>query len=155
MSADGHRCGETRGLQFDHIVPIAQGGTTSESNLRMLCAAHNRHEADRLLGKDNVAAIRERRARAATLAAEAKAREVQRQEAREETPAEAPAPPTPLQDTIAALAALGFKLADARWAANQTESASDEPLGERVKRAIQLLSGPIMERSARWARATT
>lgn len=151
VGADGHRCGETRGLQFDHIVPIALGGATSASNLRMLCAAHNRFEADRLLGKDNVAAIRERRGRAAALAAEAKAREAKRQEEREE----APVPPTPLQDTIAALAALGFRIADARWAANQTESPNDEPIGERVKRAIRLLSGPIMERSARWAKATT
>ncbi|MFN8588410.1 MAG: HNH endonuclease signature motif containing protein [Candidatus Eisenbacteria bacterium] len=38
VGAEGHRCGETRGLQFDHIVPLALGGTTSAGNLRMLCA---------------------------------------------------------------------------------------------------------------------
>ena len=152
IGTDGHRCGETRGLQFDHIVPVALGGSTCAENLRLLCAAHNRFEADRLLGKDNVAAIRDRRNRAEALAQAAKEKEEQRSEERAEQ--EAPAPPTPLQDTIAALVSLGFNRSDARYAANMTESPTEEPLGERVKRAIQLLSAPIMERSARWAKAT-
>ncbi len=153
VGADGHRCGETRGLQFDHIVPVALGGTTSAENLRMLCAAHNRYEADRLLGAEQVAAIRERRAHATTLAEAAKRREEERQEQRQQDPE--PPPPTPEQDTVAALVALGFRASDARDAARRTESASDEPLGEREKRAIRMLSGPVLERSARWARTTS
>lgn len=44
------RCGETRGLEIDHIVPWARGGNSDEENLRLLCRAHNLTEAVRLLG---------------------------------------------------------------------------------------------------------
>ena len=51
LSADTHkRCGSKFALQYDHIVPIAQGGPTMEANLRLLCAAHNQFEAVRVLG---------------------------------------------------------------------------------------------------------
>jgi len=46
----GRRCGATRGLHIDHIVPYARGGTNTANNLRLLCAKHNRLEAERLLG---------------------------------------------------------------------------------------------------------
>ena len=150
VSADGHRCGETRGLQFDHVVPMAEGGATNAENLRLLCPAHNRHEAERLLGADRVSAMRERRERAQALEAAAKQREEQRQAERE---AEA-AQPSPTEDIIAALQSLGFTKHLARYAANLTESPTEEPIGDRLKRAIQVLSGPILQRSARWARAT-
>ena len=34
-------CGTRRGLQFDHIVPVARGGRTTPDNLRLLCFACN------------------------------------------------------------------------------------------------------------------
>jgi hypothetical protein len=37
-----HRCGSRHGLQVDHIIPFAEGGTHDPSNLRLLCGAHNR-----------------------------------------------------------------------------------------------------------------
>ncbi len=47
----GHRCECRDGLQFDHVQPVARGGTGgSATNIRLLCAAHNRHEADRAYG---------------------------------------------------------------------------------------------------------
>jgi 5-methylcytosine-specific restriction endonuclease McrA len=46
----GRKCGSTSGLQVDHIVPLARGGTAALGNLRLLCAWHNRLEAERLLG---------------------------------------------------------------------------------------------------------
>ncbi len=39
------RCSETRFLQFDHIHPFALGGETRATNLRLLCANHNRARA--------------------------------------------------------------------------------------------------------------
>jgi hypothetical protein len=51
VSPDGRRCDATRYLQVDHIVPVAQGGTADRANLRVLCAPHNRLEAERLLGE--------------------------------------------------------------------------------------------------------
>src|SRR5262245_51593943 len=50
LSKDGHRCTATVGLQVDHIQPIARGGTSTIENLRLLCAQHNRHAAERLMG---------------------------------------------------------------------------------------------------------
>jgi hypothetical protein len=36
-------CGETRGVDIDHIVPRSQGGSNDIENLRVLCRAHNRN----------------------------------------------------------------------------------------------------------------
>jgi 5-methylcytosine-specific restriction endonuclease McrA len=49
----GKRCASTTALQVDHIKPFARGGTSSPDNLRLLCAYHNRLEAERLLGPIN------------------------------------------------------------------------------------------------------
>jgi len=50
VAADGTRCQCTKGLQVDHIKPFANGGTHDPSNLRLLCGAHNRREAERTMG---------------------------------------------------------------------------------------------------------
>jgi 5-methylcytosine-specific restriction endonuclease McrA len=42
---DGGRCavcGSTFELQFDHVIPVAMGGATSEQNLQVLCGSCNR-----------------------------------------------------------------------------------------------------------------
>ena len=51
VGAEGHRCRSTVTLQVDHRIPVASGGTSIPSNLRLLCAQHNRLEAVRLLGE--------------------------------------------------------------------------------------------------------
>ncbi|MDH5271124.1 MAG: HNH endonuclease [Candidatus Krumholzibacteria bacterium] len=48
VGANGRVCGSKRGLQFDHVVPVARGGGATADNLRLLCAYHNRLEAARL-----------------------------------------------------------------------------------------------------------
>ncbi len=47
----GRRCESRRGLELDHILPLAAGGTSSASNLRLLCRAHNQAERRRILGE--------------------------------------------------------------------------------------------------------
>jgi hypothetical protein len=37
-------CGSTFDLQYDHIIPVALGGATSEQNLQLLCAGCNREK---------------------------------------------------------------------------------------------------------------
>jgi hypothetical protein len=59
LGTDGHRCGETRQLEIDHITPVAMGGEATLENLRVLCRAHNQYEAERLFGKEHVQRKRE------------------------------------------------------------------------------------------------
>ena len=49
---DGTRCDSRTGLQIDHMRPFAAGGTHDRSNLRLLCAAHNRRAAERVFGEE-------------------------------------------------------------------------------------------------------
>ena len=53
VSPDGQRCDAARFLQVDHIQPVARGGGATVGNLRLLCAHHNRLEAERLMGVRN------------------------------------------------------------------------------------------------------
>jgi hypothetical protein len=48
---DGGKCAECGGtfdLQYDHIIPVALGGATSEQNLQLLCAVCNRDKGANL-----------------------------------------------------------------------------------------------------------
>ena len=47
---NGRRCNSTYNLQIDHIKPWALGGANEATNLRVLCAAHNRHQARKTFG---------------------------------------------------------------------------------------------------------
>jgi 5-methylcytosine-specific restriction endonuclease McrA len=51
VANDGTRCESRHGVQVDHIRPYALGGTHEPSNLRLLCAAHNRRAAELTLGE--------------------------------------------------------------------------------------------------------
>jgi 5-methylcytosine-specific restriction endonuclease McrA len=51
VARDGTRCGSIRSLQIDHIRPFAAGGSHDLSNLRLLCARHNRLVAEKTLGE--------------------------------------------------------------------------------------------------------
>ena len=43
--------GSTTRLELDHIVPLARGGASTVSNLRVLCAAHNQLAARQVFGE--------------------------------------------------------------------------------------------------------
>ena len=43
---DGTRCDSTHDLEIDHVVPFSQGGTHDPTNLRLLCATHNRRRTE-------------------------------------------------------------------------------------------------------------
>ena len=46
-SADGRRCGERNFIQIDHVQPFALWGKSTEENLRLLCAQHNKGRAEK------------------------------------------------------------------------------------------------------------
>ncbi|MEQ1875274.1 MAG: HNH endonuclease signature motif containing protein [Bdellovibrionia bacterium] len=49
-SKSGRRCNSRFKLEVDHIVPIAHGGNSDSTNLRLLCRAHNQFEGISKLG---------------------------------------------------------------------------------------------------------
>jgi hypothetical protein len=147
VGRDGHRCGATRGLQYDHVRPLAEGGETSAANLRLLCAAHNRHEADRILGADRVRRVRESRERERARERDAKRREREREAARRAGIA------SRANEVVAPLRLLGFTHAEAREGARLAESIAGQPLEVRIKLALAALARPVLERSERRARA--
>jgi 5-methylcytosine-specific restriction endonuclease McrA len=79
----GRRCEARRLLQLDHIIPYAEGGEHTVTNLRLRCRAHNLHTARAHFGKEHVRAATER-ARARTRCA---------------TSSRNDPPPTPLPDS--------------------------------------------------------
>ena len=50
VSKKGHRCEETRFLEFHHVVPRAAGGDATVENIQLRCRAHNGHEVDLFFG---------------------------------------------------------------------------------------------------------
>jgi 5-methylcytosine-specific restriction endonuclease McrA len=51
VSPDGHRCEETRFLEFHHVVPYARGGRATVENIQLRCRAHNGYEVDLFFGR--------------------------------------------------------------------------------------------------------
>jgi 5-methylcytosine-specific restriction endonuclease McrA len=62
VGEDRRRCGRCKLLQFDHVIPVAKGGKTTEENLRLRCRRHNQLEAERVFGEGFMERKREQRA---------------------------------------------------------------------------------------------
>jgi hypothetical protein len=45
------RCGETGFLEYHHVVPFADGGPATTSNIELRCRAHNAYEAEQVFGR--------------------------------------------------------------------------------------------------------
>jgi 5-methylcytosine-specific restriction endonuclease McrA len=48
VSASGTRCPSCRTLEFDHIEPVARGGSSTVDNLRLRCRAHNQYSEEQI-----------------------------------------------------------------------------------------------------------
>ncbi len=147
-SGNGTVCGTQRNLHFDHITPFACGGESTTANLRLRCSAHNRLEAERRFGKGFM---------------DRKVLEV-----RSSVPKPYPSPrlkPSPLdhaptthdpdhtvileqrEEIIPYLRKLGYRNAQATWAAAMCDPIAGERLEARVKFAIQQLGRARFERN--------
>jgi 5-methylcytosine-specific restriction endonuclease McrA len=51
-SDDGRRCSERHLLQLDHVIPHAEGGEPTVTNLRLRCRAHNLYTARAHFGRE-------------------------------------------------------------------------------------------------------
>jgi hypothetical protein len=54
IAADGKRCSEKHGLEFDHIKPFSLGGSNEPDNIRLLCKTHNQLLAEKTFGKEKI-----------------------------------------------------------------------------------------------------
>jgi 5-methylcytosine-specific restriction endonuclease McrA len=60
VSESGLRCSCRAALQVDHIYPYGLGGSSDNSNLRLLCRTHNRLVAENIYGTEKVNSMRVR-----------------------------------------------------------------------------------------------
>jgi 5-methylcytosine-specific restriction endonuclease McrA len=58
VGPDGHRCESRWQLQFDHVTPVALGGTSTAADLRLRCRPHNLLEAERVFGRTHMERFR-------------------------------------------------------------------------------------------------
>jgi 5-methylcytosine-specific restriction endonuclease McrA len=121
----GHRCETRDALQFDHIVPVARGGASTEDNLRLRCRAHNQLEAERAFG----AAFMQRK------------REARR------TKALAPEQVAKRNDLVAGLRTLGYSAARAKWAAAQCADRLELSLEGLFRHALACLAPASLRRT--------
>ena len=41
-------CGSRKNLEFDHIIPVSEGGSNTARNIEILCELHNRKKSNRI-----------------------------------------------------------------------------------------------------------
>jgi len=149
VAGNGRRCEQRGDVEFDHIEPVARGGTSTAGNLRLLCRAHNQYEAERAYGAGFMHEKRERAKHMAEGKSEAPA-------AGDTPPAPVPAPvraparrPAPkaasaagrdAKDIVPCLRHLGFRIDEARQAAAHCDSMGDSTLEQRLRAALSFLA---------------
>jgi len=145
----GERCTECRFLQFDHVIPRACGGTGAPSNVRLVCATHNRYLAERVFGRDHVQEqINQRRQRSASVV-QAQL-ESSTQPATDGPPATSPASldsaaalagaPSASEQIRHALVSMGFRPGEAQRAVTAVEPEEGGSLVELLRRALAVLT---------------
>src|SRR5258706_5923202 len=65
VSESGHRCQARKLIEFDHVEPVARGGTATVAGIRLRCRAHNQYAAERAFGAGFMREKREAARRAA------------------------------------------------------------------------------------------
>ena len=130
VSDDGTRCPETRGLECDHIQPIARGGDSRASNIRLRCRAHNQLEAEKAFGKQFMQTKREQAKEAAT---KRRAEKEAKKAAQDAIDGDVLMP---------GLRKLGFTLAEARYALTECGPMEGQAIEVRLKRCLRILAPP-------------
>jgi 5-methylcytosine-specific restriction endonuclease McrA len=127
----GHRCGERRFLEFDHVRPAALGGEATTENLRLRCRVHNQHEAERVYGAEFMTEKREVARRG-------------RFEARKTREATRESQADRVRQIASGLRNLGCRADEARSAAEAAVETAppDAPIEEVLRTALRSLAPP-------------
>jgi hypothetical protein len=141
VSDAGQRCPARSRLEYDHVEPVARGGRSTVSGLRLRCRAHNRYAAECAFG----AGFMERK-RCAGRHAPAHAESGARAAAGREAAARAQA----AAEVIPWLRQLGFRADEAQRAAARCEDIPNAPLEQRVKVALSCFAKPPRGRIAQF-----
>jgi hypothetical protein len=132
VSDDGRRCPATGSLEFDHIVEFARGGEATVEGIRLLCRAHNQHQAERTFGAEF---MRHKRIAAAEFRAAVRARDERKAHARAAAKARQEEP-AHVEEVVPCMRALGYRPGEAREAARLCADMPDAPLEQRVRVAL-------------------
>jgi len=139
VSETGQRCCSRRGLEYDHVIPVARGGEATIENIRLLCRAHNQYEAECTLGagfmsqkREQAQRANEARKQAAAEKEHARARAAEAQECLRAAQEQA-------KDLTAGLQGLGFRSAEIRRAVDYCASIPETTLEARVRAALTFL----------------
>lgn len=147
VGVDGKRCDARERLEFDHVNPVARGGTSTVVGLRLLCRAHNQHEAERVLG----ARFMEAKRAEAREARRVRRPAIRRENTGEEEPrldpacgvsatAACDAPEEDLITVKAGLRQLGFRSREAGPAVQFSAKLVGATLEERMRAALRYLT---------------
>ncbi len=121
VSEDGVRCTSKAFLQYDHIEPLALGGSGKADESRLLCQQHNLHHAKQIFGREPMERaidLRQRKSQPAELGAAEQKR----------------------QKLLAALMAQGFKTTESKQVvAKVARDATTLSMEELLRRAFGLL----------------
>jgi 5-methylcytosine-specific restriction endonuclease McrA len=125
VSDNGHRCGESMRLEFDHVEPVARGGRATVAGLRLRCRAHNQYEAERAFGTGFMKQKRREHRRTQKCATARRGTKLQAQD-----------------DVMPWLRRLGIGEREAREAVALSGATPEAPLEERVRLALRQLGPP-------------
>ena len=142
----GKRCPAVSRLEFDHIEPVARGGESTATNLRLRCRAHNQYAAEQTFGAGFMKRKREE-ARGRTAQARAQVEATTRAEAETRAKTEAAAARARHDEVIPWLRSLGFRPEEAKRGAAMCEGMADASLEARVQCALSGLGRARFQRS--------
>jgi 5-methylcytosine-specific restriction endonuclease McrA len=141
----GHRCGTRKYLEFDHIEPVAQGGSSSVENLRLRCRAHNQYEAEQTFGAGFMARKREA-VRHSTAACRGGTVASDGDDAQEDQET---------RDILNGLRELGFRAGESRRAADFSSTIPHATLEQRMRTALSYLRPKVRPHAAGALSTTT
>ena len=140
VSDKGHRCEARTKLEFDHVTPVARGGTATVDGMRLRCRAHNQYAAECAFG---AGFMQEKRDAAKARAAETR----QRRTVAVRPAATVAAQEDPDRDLAPWLRRLGCRPDEIRAAIARCEAIPEATLEERMRHALRGLGPRGVRRS--------